>query len=149
MLITNHVLSGAVIGASARDTTQAAVLGFFSHFVLDGLPHFGVDDEHLMRIAVPDGLLGLAAIAVIARATPRQRLLPVLAGITGACLPDLDKPGRQFFHRSPFPHWFDAVHARIQDEQSHRFHVEVATAAACAVALVGMLPRRPRHRPRG
>ena len=44
MLITNHVLSGAVLGAVAPDVGQAATLGFLSHFVLDGLPHFGVDD---------------------------------------------------------------------------------------------------------
>ncbi len=146
MLITNHVLSGAVIGAVAPDVGQAVSLGFLSHFVLDGLPHFGVDDEHLMKVAVPDGLTGLAAIGVIVRATPRDRMAPVLAGIFGACLPDLDKPGRQFFGRSPFPRWFDAVHARIQDEEVHRFTVEVAAAAVFAVALVSLLPRRPRPR---
>jgi hypothetical protein len=144
VLITNHVLSGAVIGAVAPDVRQAVSLGFLSHFVLDGLPHFGVDDEHLMKIAVPDGLLGLTAIGVIARATPRDRVLPVLAGIVGACLPDLDQPGRQFFDRSPFPRWFDAVHARIQDEEVHRFTVEVAAAAVFSVALVALLPRRPK-----
>jgi hypothetical protein len=144
VLITNHVLSGAVIGAVAPDVRQAASLGFLSHFVLDGLPHFGVDDAHLMKVAVPDGLVGLAAIGVIARATPRDKLFPVLAGITGACLPDLDKPGRQFFDRSPFPGWFDAVHARIQDEEVHRFTVEVAAAAVFSVALVALLPRRPK-----
>ena len=149
MLITNHVLSGAVIGAVAPDVARPPRSGFLSHFVLDGLPHFGVDDEHLLKVAVPDGLLGLAAIAVIARATPRDRLLPVLAGIFGACLPDLDKPGRQFFGRSPFPRWFDAAHARIQDEEVHRFTVELASAAVFTVALVALLPRRPgalRHR---
>ena len=144
MLITNHVLSGAVIGAVAPDVRQAVSLGFLSHFVLDGLPHFGVDDAHLMKVAVPDGLLGLAAIGVIGRATPRDRMAPVLAGIVGACLPDLDKPGRQFFDRSPFPRWFDAVHARIQDEEVHRFTVEIAAAAVFSVALVALLPRRPR-----
>ena len=76
MLITNHVLSGAVLGAVAPDVAQAATLGFLSHFVLDGLPHFGVDDEHLLKVAIPDGLLGLAAIAGIARATPTDRRLP-------------------------------------------------------------------------
>ena len=146
MLITNHVLSGAVIGAVAPDVRQAAALGFLSHFVLDGLPHFGVDDEHLLKVAVPDGLVGLAAIALVARATPRDRLLPVLAGIFGACLPDLDKPGRVFFDRSPFPAWFDAVHARIQDEEVHRFTVELASAAVFSGALRALLPRRSRSR---
>ena len=141
MLITNHVLSGAVIGAVSPDVGQAVTLGFLSHFVLDGLPHFGVDEEHLLKVAVPDGLLGLAAVGLVARATPRDRLLPVLAGITGACLPDLDKPGHQFFGRSPFPRWFDRAHAAIQPEASHRFPVEVATAAGSTAVLALALRR--------
>ena len=148
MLITNHVLSGAVIGAVAPDVGQAAALGFMSHFVLDGLPHFGVDERHLLKIAVPDGLVGLATIAAVARATPRDRLLPVLAGIVGACLPDLDKPGRVFFGRSPFPGWFDAAHARIQDEEVHRFTTELAAAAVFTAALAALLPRRGPRRER-
>lgn len=143
MLITNHVLSGAVIGAVAPDAGQAATLGFMSHFVLDGLPHFGVDNVHLLKIAVPDGLVGLATIAAIARATPRDRLLPVLAGIFGACLPDVDKPATVFFGRSPFPRWFDRAHARIQDEKVHRFTMELAAAAVFTAALAALLPRRP------
>ena len=146
MLITNHVLSGALIGMVSPDAGSAFGRGFVSHFVLDAVPHFGVDEEHLLKIAVPDGLIGLAAIAVIARASPSHRLLPVLSGIAGACLPDLDKPGKQFFGRSPFPRWFDAAHARIQDEEVHRFTMELASAAVFSVALVALLPRRPRRR---
>ncbi len=142
MLITNHVLSGAVIGATAPDAPTAAAWGFVSHFVLDSVPHFGVDPEHLMRIAVPDGLLGLATIYAIARATPRRHLLPVLAGIFGACLPDIDKPGRQFFGRSPFPPWFDRAHSAIQTEATHRWPVEIAAAAASGAALAALSRRR-------
>lgn len=143
MLITNHVLSGAVIGAVSATAEDAFVRGFLSHFALDAVPHFGVDDEHLLTVAVPDGLLGLATIAAIARRTPPDRLVRVLAGVTGACLPDLDKPAQQFFGRSPFPAWFDRMHAAIQPEAVHRFPVEVATAATCAAALGLLLRRRP------
>lgn len=142
MLITNHVLSGAVVGASSPDALSAFGRGFVSHFVLDALPHFGVDDEHFMSVAVPDGLLGLTAIYAIARTTPRERLLPVLAGIAGACLPDLDKPARQFLGRSPFPAWFDRAHASIQPEASHRLPVELAAAAAFTAALGSLLRHR-------
>ena len=145
MLITNHVLSGAVIGAVSGEPRRALAVGFASHFLLDSVPHFGVDDEHLMRVAVPDGLIGLAAIGVVARSTPRPVLVSVLAGILGACLPDLDKPGLQFFHRSPFPHWFDRFHSRIQDERSHRMPVELAAAAVSTALLAVLL--RPRRRP--
>lgn len=142
MLITNHVLSGAVVGLTSPDAVSAFRRGFVSHFVLDALPHFGVADEHLMRVAVPDGLTGLAVIAAVVRVTPRHRLLPVLAGITGACLPDLDKPGRQFFGRSPFPAWFDRAHAAIQPESPRRLPVELAAAGVLCAVLVTLL-RRP------
>jgi hypothetical protein len=141
MLITNHVLSGAVVGALSPDVVSAVGRGFVSHFALDALPHFGVDDEHLMKVAVPDGLVGLAAIYVVARSTPRSRLLPVLGGVFGACLPDIDKPARQFFGRSPFPRWFDRAHTAIQPEASHRLPIEVATAAVCSAALAVLLRR--------
>ncbi|MGH8892594.1 MAG: hypothetical protein ACRDWY_04705 [Actinomycetes bacterium] len=142
MLITNHVLSGAVVGALAPDSVSALARGFVSHFALDALPHFGLDDEHLMKVAVPDGLVGLAAIYGVARATPRDRLLPVMCGVFGACLPDMDKPGRQFLGKSPFPRWFDRVHSAIQPEASHRMPIELATAAVCTAALAVLLRRR-------
>jgi len=141
VLITNHVLSGALIGLLAPDINTAFGRGFASHFVLDAVPHFGVDDAHLLRVAVPDGLLGLAAIAILARAAPRRLLLHVLSGIAGACVPDLDKPGRQFFGRSPFPPWFDRAHAAIQPESPRRFPVELAAASAFTSALVVLLRR--------
>lgn len=141
MLITNHVLSGAVVGALSPDTVSAVTRGFVSHFALDALPHFGVDDEHLMKVAVPDGLVGLAAIYAVVRATPRDRLLPVLGGIFGACLPDIDKPARQFFGQSPFPRWFDRAHSAIQPEASHRMPIELATAAVCSAALAVLFRR--------
>jgi hypothetical protein len=142
VLITNHVLSGAVIGVLSKDPARAAARGWTSHFVLDALPHFGLPEEHLMKVAVPDGLLGLATIAAILRSTPQRLRSRVLAGIVGACLPDLDKPGRQFFGRSPFPPWLDRVHAAIQPEASHRLPVEMAVAGALAIALASVL-RRP------
>ena len=139
MLITNHVLSGAVVGALSSDPVAAAGRGFVSHYVLDALPHFGLPEEHLMKAAVPDGLLGLAAIGVIARSTPPGLRLRVLAGIFGACLPDVDKPGRQFFGRSPFPRWMDRAHAAIQPEASHRLPIEVACAGIFSAALTTLL----------
>lgn len=135
MLITNHVLSGALVGLVVDDPRTAAGAGVVSHLVLDLIPHYGVPDEHLMRIAVPDGLVGLATIAVLAAKTPRRRRLAVLAGIFGACVPDLDKPGKQFFGRSPFPAWLDRFHSKIQCESTRRFPVEVAAAAAFGAGL--------------
>lgn len=141
MLITNHVLSGAVVGASSPTVLSAFARGFASHFVLDALPHFGVDEEHFLKVAVPDGLVGLFAIYTVARTTPRHRRLPVLAGVFGACLPDIDKPAQQFLGRSPFPRWFDRAHSMIQPEASHRLPVELAAAAAFTASLAELLRR--------
>jgi hypothetical protein len=143
VLITNHVLAGAVLGHLSRDPATAAGAGFVSHFVMDALPHFGVDDIHLMKVAVPDGLLGLAVIGLVLSRTPRRQRLRVAAGIFGACLPDVDKPSTQFFGSSPFPAWFDGFHGRIQRESERRFPVET-TAALTLTAVLVALARRSR-----
>jgi hypothetical protein len=41
MLVTNHVLSGALIGAVVRRPLPAFTLGVASHFALDTVPHWG------------------------------------------------------------------------------------------------------------
>ena len=59
MLLTNHVLSGALIGALARRPAAAFAAGVASHFVLDALPHWGNwgSIRRFLRAAVPDGLV--------------------------------------------------------------------------------------------
>jgi hypothetical protein len=139
VLVTTHVLSGAVIGALAPDLPAALTRGFVSHFVLDAVPHWGCDPEDMLRVAVPDGLIGLAAIAAVATVAEPSRRLRVLAGVFGACLPDIDKPAELFFGRSPFPGWFDWFHAVIQHERPDRWKREVTTAAAMAVLAAAVL----------
>lgn len=124
MLITNHVLSGAAIGAVSGRPSAALPLGVVSHFALDALPHWGQwrSREHFLRVAVADGLTGLGAMAAVYALAPRERRGAVLAGMVGAALPDLDKPSEMFFGRSPFPAAVDAFHGRIQDEAPGRFY---------------------------
>lgn len=141
MLITNHVLSGALVGVAAQGPARAVGAGFVSHFVLDAVPHFGVDESRFLPVAVADGLLGLATIAGIARRTPPALRPRVAAGIAGACVPDLDKPARLFVGRSPFPGWFDEAHQRIQPESPRRWPVEVVGAAAFGALLVRALSK--------
>lgn len=141
MFVTSHVLSGAAIGSLAPGPLTALGAGFVSHFVLDALPHWGSGDEDLLKVAVPDGLTGLAAIGAVAAMTVPRRRLPVLAGVFGACLPDVDKPAELFVGRSPFPHWFDAFHSGIQREAPHRMRHELVVAAVLAVAAGALLRR--------
>jgi hypothetical protein len=138
MLVTNHVLSGAVIGAVTRRPAAAFALGFVSHFALDAVPHWGNfgGRQQFMRVAVPDGLAGLAVMGAMTALAPRDARVAVLAGMAGAALPDLDKPAVIFFGRSPFPRLVDKIHARVQHEAPHRFKYEAAVGVAlCAVAV--------------
>jgi hypothetical protein len=148
MLVTNHVLSGAVIGAATRRIVPAFLLGIASHFALDAVPHWGNRSLTLMQVAVPDGLTGLAVMGAMTALAPRGRRAAVLAGMAGAALPDLDKPSKVFFGRSPFPRAVDRLHRAIQDEAPHRFKYEVAAAVSFCAAAVALLRLPPPSRGR-
>jgi hypothetical protein len=141
MLLTNHVLSGALIGAVVRRPVPAFVLGVASHFALDAVPHWGPFRERreLLRVAVPDGLTALAAMTLLARAAPPHRRLALTAAMLGAALPDADKPVQLLFGRTPWPAAVAEFHGRIQDEAPHRFPHEAALATLFAAALVATL----------
>jgi hypothetical protein len=141
VLVTNHVLSGALIGAVLRRPLPAFAIGVASHFVLDAVPHWGNFDDpgRLLRVAVPDGLAGLAVMGAFAAVAPPERRLAVLAGMAGAALPDLDKPGRLWFGRSPWPAAVDRFHGVIQNEAPDRFGRELTAMGAFAVAALAAL----------
>lgn len=138
MLLTNHVLSGALIGALARRPVPAFAAGVASHFVLDAIPHWGDwgSQRRFMRVAVPDGLVSLAVMGALTAASPPGRRAAVLAGMTGAALPDADKPATMWFGWSPFPAAVDRFHARIQDESFRRAPVELAAAGLFTAAAL-------------
>jgi len=147
LLITNHVLSGALIGALTDEPAVALPVGVASHFALDAMPHWGRWDsrEHFLRVAVADGLVGLGVMAGAVAAVPAPRRVAVLAGMVGAALPDLDKPARIFFGRSPFPRRWDDFHSRIQDEAPHRFYSHELRGGALmagAFAAFALLARK-------
>lgn len=139
MFITNHALAGAVIGLAVprRRRVVAAALGVVSHFALDALPHWGADDDDrkFLRVAVVDGLCGLATSALVARVVPPSKRVNVLAGVLGSCFPDVDKPARLVFNRSPFPSAVDEFHARIQRESPKRLRHELLVAAGLAITV--------------
>jgi hypothetical protein len=147
MLLTNHVLSGALIGALVRRPVPAFALGVASHFALDTVPHWGPFRERraLLRVAVPDGLTALAALTAFATAAPPHRRLALTAAMLGAALPDADKPAHLLFGRSPFPRAVGRFHSRIQDESPDRFPVEAVTAAILTMTavLAQVMDRRP------
>ena len=134
MLITNHVLSGALVGRAAPGPVSAFALGVGSHFALDTVPHWG-DERIFLQVAVPDGLVGLGAMAWVWRTTEPAARVRVLAGMAGACLPDADKPSTLFFGRSPFPAGLDQWHRDIQHESVRRLPQELVVAGLGALVL--------------
>jgi len=153
VLVTNHVLAGAAIGAAVERPLPALVLGVVSHVAMDSLPHWGLAHEDrqgdvmrnpaFLRVAYRDGFAGLAIMGV-AVGLARGRRLPVLAGMVGAALLDLDKPGKYFVGLSPFPAAVDRFHARIQEgrEHDHRMGQEFAVAAGLAAVAAILCGRK-------
>ena len=137
MFITNHVLAGAIIGLVApRRPAKVALVAVGSHFVLDSVPHWGIDDDAKFRkVAIVDGLVGLATMRAVMGAVPRGTRVAVLAGMLGAAFPDADKPALMFFGRSPFPALVDRFHQRIQRESGHGIRTEVRAALAMVLVV--------------
>jgi hypothetical protein len=143
VLITNHVVAGAVIGAVAPGPSSAFALGIASHVVMDALPHWGHPDHGVfIKVALVDGLVGLATLATLACAASPERRAVVVAGMLGACFPDADKPSTLFFGGSPFPAWVDDVHARIQNEAEERMPYEAFGGLVGGFVVRAWLRRR-------
>ena len=145
MFITNHALAGALIGRALGRPGPAFALGVASHVGMDMVRHYGREDmpwDEFVEVARVDGLIGLGVCAAALAASPPRTRVAVAAGIAGACLIDLNKPGRHFLGRSPFPPALDRFHDRIQNEGDRGSLVEAAVALALAAALV---PRRARR----
>lgn len=127
MTAVNHVLAGAIIGATITQPVLAIPLALVSHFVLDALPHFGFTykgwQERLRHrklvniVAVYDVIVLLIAVYLILQAAPAT-LVIVCAAM--AVLPDL-----VWVYRFIFPEkwgtkapsegmWLTKFHYRIQ-----------------------------------
>jgi hypothetical protein len=142
VLITNHVVAGAVIGTVVPRPAYAFGIGVASHLAMDATPHWGHPDyEVFIKVAVVDGLFGLATMAALARAAGPRRRAAVVAGMLGACLPDADKPSTLFFGRSPFPGWVDEIHKRIQNEAHERMPFEAIGGLVGSFATRALLRR--------
>jgi hypothetical protein len=142
VLVTNHVLSGALIGAASPGPVSAFTAGVVSHLLLDTVPHWGdVEFDEMVPIGVRDGLLGLAAMGLVLSQTPAPARARVLAGMSGAAFPDLDKPSLLFFGRSPFPRAWDEFHVRIQRESRDRMPQELVVGAALLTAALAVVRR--------
>ncbi len=143
MLVTNHVLAGALIGNASSGPVSAFVLGVASHFVMDSVPHWGGRPlREVLHVAVADGLVGATTLLLVARATPTDRRTRVVAGMLGAAFPDSDKPWDLFIGGSPFPAALDRFHGAIQVESPRRMPQEFLVAALTGLAVRRLVLRR-------
>ena len=140
MFVTNHVLSGVLIGRLLKRRPGTALLaGVASHLVLDAMPHWGCNSSEpgradFLTVAKRDGVLGLAAMASAALAVERSARTATVAAMVGAVLLDLDKPFLHFFGFDPFPGVVQRLHCRIQNESPDGMPNELRFGAAFAFA---------------
>ena len=144
VLITNHVLAGAVIGrVLAKHPVGAFAAGVVSHFGMDACPHWGSQTEGLsaefVRVARCDGCAGLTAMAVAAGLSPGHARRSVVAGMMGAAVVDIDKPMNYFFGWNPVPQRLQDFHVRIQNETPQRMPLELAIGDGLAVVALRVL----------
>jgi hypothetical protein len=163
VFVTNHVLSGMLVGRLLKDRPGAAlVAGVASHLVLDAVPHWGCrvskigakkqDSDPLppggafLTMAKLDGVLGLIALTAGALAVERPARNATVAAMAGAVLLDLDKPLLYFLGVNPFPAVVQRVHGWVQNESPGGMTNELRFGTAFAVAdlITVIQARRPR-----
>jgi hypothetical protein len=148
VFVTNHVLSGVIIGRTLERRPVAAFLvGVGSHLVLDSVPHWSCDKtladapERFLEAAKKDGVLGLATMATITMVVDRRSRMATVAAMAGAVLLDLDKPFVHFAGINPFPKTVQRLHSWVQNESPQWMRNElifgIASATADAIAIAG------------
>jgi hypothetical protein len=151
MFVTNHVLAGSLAGSVFRDQPVAAFCtGIATHVLMDLTPHWGnptIGKDGFFAVAKRDGVLGLAALTVIAAAgVPPRRAL--VAGMLGAALLDADKPCEFLLGFNPWPRWLDQFHNWIQRESPDGIRTEIATGVGLATISAAVLTRARARRGR-
>jgi hypothetical protein len=146
VFVTNHVLSGIVIGRMLRRRPATAfVVGVGSHLLLDSIPHWTCDKsadgggERFLKAAKRDGVLGLATMAAATLGADRRVRTATVAAMAGAVFLDLDKPLLYFFGVNPFPRPVQRLHGWVQNESPDGMPSEVGFGVICATVSATIL----------
>lgn len=129
MTVANHMATGALISLSVTNPASAIILSFLSHFVLDILPHFGLQTEKnivnrnqnlLFRFYVILGII-LAVVIIpvlLSWLSGAVSLWLLCACLLAAVLPDLIMIPHYIAetrHKRELPKsWFSRFHSGIQ-----------------------------------
>lgn len=107
MILTPHILVGAVIGAKINHLGLVIILGLISHFVLDKIPHWVFGRKAFEKFKqsksykilfvfflqmIIDGLIGLGIVFLIIwqkNMIKPEYLIPILTGVLASTLPDI------------------------------------------------------------
>ena len=147
MFVTNHVLSGVLIGQVMEENPMAAfAVGVVSHLGLDAIPHWGctypAESREFLKVVRRDGVLGLLAMAGAALLVNRRTRRATGAAMAGAVLLVLDKPLHHFIGRNPFPAAVQRLHVRVQNESLEGLPNEFAYGMVFAAADVAAVARQ-------
>ncbi len=143
MLLTNHTLTGLVIGATLRQPLLIAPVAFASHFILDTTPHYGLKvrpknvfaSKQFQSLAWKDSLLS-TLVALSAIYFLPGLFWPLTLGAFFACLPDLFFIPLHFFKFHVSKKLFK-FHQRIQwSETPWGIVTEVVWATGMVAILV-------------
>ncbi len=105
MTATAHALVAGAIATKFTDPQTAAALAFFSHFVMDSIPHWDVGTNWRERTRSKTGAFAIAETAIgilvaVALFSSRAPMATLLVAIVFALLPDwLEVPYYVFFAR--------------------------------------------------
>lgn len=101
MFLTVHGITGVIIGQSTSNLWLAFIIGFFSHYLLDLIPHGDInlvpneiskkekEVERVAKIALVDVVIMTVLLVFLHSRGLISLTLPILAGVTGSIFPDL------------------------------------------------------------
>lgn len=139
-----HLLTGAAIGALIPDITTAFILAFFSHYLLDWLPH--IDPETFARKKLPYtwGQFLALALDVIAVGlvtllfyAMNENWLPILVAAAAAQLPDWMIPFEKYKFFEPLKRMHSIFHWDSKLAKSWKWYLSgILTQTAISLAFL-------------
>lgn len=140
MILTPHILAGALIGAQTTNPIAAFVFGLVSHYLIDKIPHWDYDIKKIeeksgggkiitqwLKIGF-DLALPLLIIGFLA---PNEQILKLsLLGAAGGILPDF-----LLYLSWQFPVKILTAHAKFHDKNHSKIKLGLLTGPASYLAI--------------
>lgn len=144
MTITNHALTGAVIGLTVSNPLIAIPAAYVSHYICDAIPHYDGDNDRMSRpgfkyYLAADAALCVALVVLLALVRPDMWIVAAVCAFL-ATSPDLFWINRYrcvLAGKAWKPNWHSKFASRIQwFERPIGAVVEVSWAIAALFVLI-------------